>query len=60
MQPTIKHNTKNSVNFHGEHVIQVTVLDEIPYEDFADMEDEELAEMVRQRIIPFVEEQDAA
>ncbi|WP_028314991.1 lysophospholipid acyltransferase family protein [Desulfatibacillum aliphaticivorans] len=53
---------KNSMNFHGSHEIWVTVLDEIPYEEFKDMEDGELAEMVRQRIIPHVEleEEEAA
>ena len=46
---------KNSMNFHGRHEIWVTVLDEIPYADFADMDDQELSEMVRQRIISHVE-----
>ncbi|MBI9075706.1 MAG: 1-acyl-sn-glycerol-3-phosphate acyltransferase [Desulfatibacillum sp.] len=46
---------KKSMNFHGRHEIWVTVLDEIPYEEFADLSDEELSEMVRQRIIPHVE-----
>ncbi len=45
---------KKSMNFHGFHKIQVTILDEIPYEEFADLTDEETAEMVRQRIIPYV------
>ena len=45
---------KKSMNFHGFHKIRVTILDEIPYTEFADLTDEEAAEMVRQRIIPYV------
>lgn len=41
---------KYSLNFHGSHDIRVRVLPEIAYEEFAGMEPEEAAEMVRQRI----------
>ena len=50
---------KKSMNFHGSHDIKVTVLDEIPYSEFADMEDEALAEMVRSRIREYVDEPEA-
>lgn len=46
---------KKSMNFHGFHKIQVTILDEIPYAEFADLTDEQTAEMVRERIIAYVE-----
>jgi 1-acyl-sn-glycerol-3-phosphate acyltransferase len=45
---------KKSMNFHGFHKIRVTILDEIPYENFAGLTDEETAEMVRNRIIEHV------
>ena len=45
---------KKSMNFHGFHKIRVTILDEILYEAFADLSDEETAELVRSRIIPYV------
>ena len=38
---------KYSLNFHGAHDIRIRVLDEIPYESFSGMTDEETAEMVR-------------
>lgn len=46
---------KKSMNFHGFHKIQVTILDEIPYSEFADLSDEQTAELVRARIIEYVE-----
>ena len=45
---------KKSMNFHGWHKIQVTILDEIPYEEFAHLSDEETGTMVRERIIKYV------
>jgi 1-acyl-sn-glycerol-3-phosphate acyltransferase len=47
---------KKSMNFHGWHKIHVTILDEIPYAEFADLSDEQTGEMVRARIIPHVKE----
>ena len=47
---------KKSMNFHGWHKIHVTILDEIPYAEFAGLSDEQTAEMVRARIIPHVKE----
>ncbi|TAL33625.1 MAG: 1-acyl-sn-glycerol-3-phosphate acyltransferase [Spirochaetes bacterium] len=41
---------KYSVNFHGTHPIKVRVLDEIPYEQFADKTVEETAALVRDYI----------
>jgi 1-acyl-sn-glycerol-3-phosphate acyltransferase len=38
---------KKSFDYHGTHKIRLRVLDEIPYERFADMAPEELAAMVR-------------
>ncbi len=38
---------KKSFDYHGTHKIRLRVLDEIPYEKFADMPAEELAKMVR-------------
>ncbi len=38
---------KYSLNFHGSHGIRIRVLDEIPYENFSAMTEEETAEMVR-------------
>ncbi len=37
---------KYSVNFHGKHPIRVRVLDEIPYEEFASLTEEELSKKV--------------
>ena len=47
---------KNSLNFHGQHSIQIKVLDEIPVERFAHMQVAELAEMVREVIAGHVDE----
>ena len=47
---------KHSLNFHGRHNIRMEVLDTIPYEDFADLSVEELAETVRQHIAKHVDE----
>jgi 1-acyl-sn-glycerol-3-phosphate acyltransferase len=41
---------KYSLNFHGRHQLRIRVLEAIPYEDFADLTIEALAEMVRDRI----------
>ncbi len=51
IQPVIVEGTrfalpKYSVNFHGKHPIKVRVLDEIPYEDFAHLSEEETAKKV--------------
>lgn len=42
---------KYSVNFHGKHPIKVRVLEEIPYEKFANMEIEEIAGYTRDYMI---------
>lgn len=47
---------KHSLNFHGRHTIRLEVLDEIPYEVFADMPAEDLGAMVRERIAEHVDE----
>ncbi|MDJ0784388.1 MAG: lysophospholipid acyltransferase family protein [Desulfosarcinaceae bacterium] len=41
---------KYSLNFHGRQELQITVLGEIPYAEFADLSVSETAEMVRSRI----------
>jgi 1-acyl-sn-glycerol-3-phosphate acyltransferase len=38
---------KKSFDYHGTHKIWLRVLDEIPYERFANMEVEEISTMVR-------------
>ncbi len=47
---------KNSLNFHGRHVIQIRVLDEISPAQFTDMPVAELATMVRALIAGHVSE----
>ncbi len=47
---------KNSLNFHGKHNMRITVLDEIPYESFADMTPEETASFVGNVIAGYVDE----
>ena len=47
---------KHSLNFHGRHRIRIEVLEEIPYRNFAHLNVEDTAEMVRQRIIPHIQE----
>ena len=47
---------KKSMDFHGFHKIRGTVLDEIPYEEFAHLTVDETAELVRARIIEHVAE----
>lgn len=47
---------KHSLNFHGHHDIRIEVLDEIPYEDFAELSPEETGEKVRNIISGFVDE----
>lgn len=46
---------KNSLNFHGRHHMILTVLGEIPYEDFAETPVDELAYQVREKITRHVE-----
>ena len=41
---------KKSLKFHGNHTIKVKILEEIPYETFAALSDEETTAMVRSRI----------
>ncbi|MCU0847044.1 MAG: 1-acyl-sn-glycerol-3-phosphate acyltransferase [Spirochaetes bacterium] len=48
---TMKALPKYSINFHGIQKICMRVLDEIPYQAFANLSIEETAEMVRQVII---------
>ncbi len=47
---------KKSLLFHGEHKIHLKVLDEIPYNDFADKTDEETGEMVRNIMVQHIYE----
>lgn len=47
---------KGSLNFHGRHKITVKVLDEIAYNDFADIPAEDLAARVRDLIAANVDE----
>jgi 1-acyl-sn-glycerol-3-phosphate acyltransferase len=47
---------KKSLNFHGRHEITLTVLEEIPYAAFKDLDVEDIAAMVRSRIAPHVKE----
>ncbi|MBI4826768.1 MAG: 1-acyl-sn-glycerol-3-phosphate acyltransferase [Nitrospirae bacterium] len=47
---------KGSLNFHGRHKITVRVLDEIAYDDFADIAPEEIAAKVRDLIASNVDE----
>ncbi len=59
--PVVINGTKNalpkrSLNFHGRSHIRIKVLDEIPYERFADFSTDELAEMVRDLIARHVDE----
>lgn len=42
---------KHSLNFHGSHEIRIRVLEEIPYEEFSLMNEEEIAEWTRRIII---------
>jgi len=46
---------KYSLKFHGVHEFTIKVLDEIPYEKFKNMEAEEIAEMVRNIMLPHVQ-----
>lgn len=46
---------KHSLKFHGRHKITAHVLKEIPYEDFAKLDIDETAAMVRERIAAHVE-----
>ncbi len=41
---------KHSMNFHGSHDIHLKVVEEIPYEAFAEKSIDETAQMVRDRI----------
>ena len=47
---------KHSLNFHGKHRIRIEVLDELPYESFAQLSVEETALKVRKIIIDHVDE----
>ncbi|MCP4106927.1 MAG: 1-acyl-sn-glycerol-3-phosphate acyltransferase [Desulfobacteraceae bacterium] len=47
---------KHSLNFHGRHTIVIEVLDELPYESFAELSPEQTAENVRNVIIEHVDE----
>lgn len=47
---------KHSITISGKHHIRLKVLDEIPYEDFANLEVNEISEMVRNRMIVHVDE----
>jgi 1-acyl-sn-glycerol-3-phosphate acyltransferase len=47
---------KHSLNFHGRHHIRIEVLDEIPYESFAQLSVEETAGKVRKTIVEHVDE----
>jgi len=47
---------KHSLNFHGKHNIMIEVLDELPYESFAQLSPEETALKVRKIIIEHVDE----
>lgn len=59
--PVVINGTKNalpkhSLNFHGKHNIMIEVLDELPYESFAQLSAEETALKVRKIIIEHVDE----
>lgn len=59
--PLVINNTKNalpkhSLKLHGKFLMTVTVLDEIPYQSFKDMEIDQIAEKVRQKIMGHVKE----
>lgn len=47
---------KHSLNFHGKHRIRIEVLDELPYESFAQLSVERTARKVRKIIIQHVNE----
>jgi len=47
---------KHSLNFHGKHRISIEVLDELPYESFAQLSVEKTALKVRKIIIDHVAE----
>ena len=47
---------KHSLNFHGKHKIETKVLDEIPYGDFKELNIDEIAEYVRDKIVAHVDE----
>lgn len=51
---------KHSLNFHGRHNIRIEVLDEIPYEAFADQTVTETAEMIQRLIARHLDAHDAA
>ncbi len=52
---TIKALPKHSMNYHGVHNLYLKVLDEIPYETFANMTVEETAEFARGKVIEGVD-----
>ena len=47
---------KHSLNFHGRFPIRLKVLEEIPYQRFADLSVEETAEMARQILAQNIDE----
>jgi len=47
---------KHSLNFHGKHRIRIEVLDELPYESFAQLSVKETARKVREIIIKRIDE----
>ncbi len=62
--PLVINNTKDalpkhSLHIQGKYLMTVTVLDEIPYSTFKDMDVESVCEMVRQKIIDHVKEHQA-
>ncbi len=47
---------KNTLKFHGIYEMSIKVLDEIPYEKFKDMDIPEISQMVRNIMLPYIEE----
>ena len=45
---------KHSLNFHGYHRIQIHVLEAIPYDYFSNLPEDEIAQMVREKIAAYV------
>lgn len=52
---TCKALPKHSMNYHGVHNLYLKILDEIPYETFANLSVEETAGLVRSRVVEGVE-----
>lgn len=51
---------KHSINFHGQHLISIEVLDEIPYNCYSHFSVEETADFIRHKIIEHVDEHKVA